>query len=488
MRHVVIVSSERSGEALVAGVLNTLDGWHVKGRNDGFVFDLYKAFRALGEARAAHVRGSQTLLDAWYGIGDLKPREARGEVGRLIERFLLGSFDRDRVEVLGFTETVCDRLAGEGRPEPALGGYLKFLADCLSHCRFVFLTDTDGAGWLSGFGAASRKRKFRRFSQRYCRDHPDAAFRIDRADLAAGSARLGELFDFLGVTPDPLRLAAVLATPHGEAGRGASADPERGNSPRRSDRLRLADEYFLFGKEEEARAIYREILDDRRENGGYRPERALARTGHAVVDIRSSPAHRLVYFSIPKSACTTISHIIYELREGRPCEGDVHLAFDDLRTGDELAEFDEFHKFTVVRDPVERFVSAYRNRVLHHRELEAEANQIRRLPYDSDISTVALNVEFYRRANTSLFHHFERQAVRVGGTLDTLDAVYPIERLDDMVEDLSKRVGRPLVAGRYETGGPNVTRDDLTKEAVAHLNEYYAEDYELLRDFYRPQP
>lgn len=87
-------------------------------------------------------------------------------------------------------------------------------------------------------------------------------------------------------------------------------------------------------------------------------------------------SRRFLFLSISKNACTTIKHLIYELDTGHPfaCEDpwEIHDQMGyaavpgrviDRRDRAQLAALADCTRFTVYRDPVERLLSAYADKI-----------------------------------------------------------------------------------------------------------------------------
>jgi Sulfotransferase family len=87
-------------------------------------------------------------------------------------------------------------------------------------------------------------------------------------------------------------------------------------------------------------------------------------------------SRRFLFLSISKNACTTLKHLSYELDTGHPFAcGDPweihdHLGYApipgrviDRRDRAQLAKLAGYTRFTVYRDPVERLLSAYADKV-----------------------------------------------------------------------------------------------------------------------------
>ena len=89
--------------------------------------------------------------------------------------------------------------------------------------------------------------------------------------------------------------------------------------------------------------------------------------------------NQLGYFPIPKVACTSIKTAMFLIEHGREYKPKIDInkkAVQHIHNyyEERLANIDSCDfKFIVIRDPIKRFLSAYNNRVAHHKKLTQEA-------------------------------------------------------------------------------------------------------------------
>jgi hypothetical protein len=62
--------------------------------------------------------------------------------------------------------------------------------------------------------------------------------------------------------------------------------------------------------------------------------------------------------------------------------------------------------------------------------------------------------------------------------------VYRIEELSVLEKDMSKITKKGFTLGREQTGGKKIALQELNREQLDFLIEYYKKDYELMRGFY----
>lgn len=201
---------------------------------------------------------------------------------------------------------------------------------------------------------------------------------------------------------------------------------------------------------------------------------------------------KLAYFAVPKVACTSIKTMFFELENGFP--------FRDFRTNGRAwwihhfyrsIPFDEqnhdrvadYRRIAVVRHPLQRLLSCYSNRVLHHRELSRDKalRPLRRagLPYDPDLPTFVANLRGYMNAVETINHHAAPITDYLGKNHDYYARVYGMSDLDAFTADIQAIVGRSVVLPRLQTGGPKIGVEALSDAERKTLTDFYAADFEV---------
>jgi hypothetical protein len=199
----------------------------------------------------------------------------------------------------------------------------------------------------------------------------------------------------------------------------------------------------------------------------------------------------LAYFPVPKIACTTIKLALFEIDHGYPITDRVgpdpannyihwHLRTDAFRPDVGSTFPKHFEKMVVVRDPIERFVSAYRNRIVHLREAAQAGTSLPRQP---DIETFTRLLPAYMQAAPMIAHHFAPQIGFIGYDLGWYDRVFRFDQWPDVAAYLSDKVGRPVNLGVTQNEGPRLSASNLRPETLALLRQYYADDYKLFAKF-----
>ncbi|MFD1912116.1 sulfotransferase family 2 domain-containing protein [Halodurantibacterium flavum] len=203
-------------------------------------------------------------------------------------------------------------------------------------------------------------------------------------------------------------------------------------------------------------------------------------------------AFKLSYFSVPKTACTTLKTAFFALENGRPfadfrCSGKwyyIHNFYPS--SGFKAAPHDriaDHARFAVVRDPLARAVSCYRNRVVHYRELgpgriSDEFVEKGAVP-DPSLDYFLRRLQLYREASVSIRHHTDPLTFFLGTDPAYFDTIYAMRDIDKFAERVAQITKRTMVLGREQTGGPNITPDQVSDEVAERVREFYAQDYQV---------
>lgn len=177
---------------------------------------------------------------------------------------------------------------------------------------------------------------------------------------------------------------------------------------------------------------------------------------------------RLVYYPIPKVACSSIKAAIARYN------GDI---FDDFEEVHDLYPTNPFQRprlldksFTVIRDPIQRFVSGYRNRILHHRDMEPLG-----------INDFALNLADICAENRAVDHHFAPAVRYIGTSRWRYWAIFHWHRLDEIKPWLARH-GVDISLPHHQSEGPTARVSDLSAKAITYLRQFYEADYINWRD------
>lgn len=173
-------------------------------------------------------------------------------------------------------------------------------------------------------------------------------------------------------------------------------------------------------------------------------------------------------------------------------EGEVHSLFPSHYF--EPLKHASVYKFAVIRDPIERFLSAYRHRVLDARELDAEALKgsdhytafrRRQLKPNPTIGELIENLERYRFDVYQIKHHTDPQVLFLGHDPRHFDRVFLFEELPILPTEIERATGAKIELRHEMRSTPR--QIDLTDRERQVLMEFYCDDYRLLNLVRRAQ-
>jgi hypothetical protein len=206
--YVFVITHGRSGSTLLNGILNAIPGYLIRGENQGYLHDLFRAHRgAVTRRRALRKEGATTPQHPWYGIEDYPPRLAVARMQSLVLDTVLRPQPDSRV--LGFKEI------RYGQPDVV--EYLGFIRTLFPASRFVFNT-RDPAGVLKSDWWADRDpadlTTIRERLAEAERAHQEVSYHVHYDDYRDAPEMLEGLFDFLGEPFDLETVRSVMALPH----------------------------------------------------------------------------------------------------------------------------------------------------------------------------------------------------------------------------------------------------------------------------------
>lgn len=213
--------------------------------------------------------------------------------------------------------------------------------------------------------------------------------------------------------------------------------------------------------------------------------------------------YKLAYIPVPKNACTTTKHFLYQLQNKREFESfeaghkkfNIHNLMPTLQREkwNSLKFFDEIDRsntfiFAIVRDPLSRLLSCYKNRVLFHGDISKDIRACKKckeagLPEKPDINTFAQNLTFYQENCKSIEHHSRPQVDFIGKDPNFYSKIYPIQNINsELWDDLNNIAGEKILTPdkKLQTGGSKIVIDQLTSENSAKIKHLYTTDYKFL--------
>ena len=131
-------------------------------------------------------------------------------------------------------------------------------------------------------------------------------------------------------------------------------------------------------------------------------------------------------------------------------------------------KIDADEKCCIIRDPLKRFISAYKNRILFHK----------------DPGFQNLNIdEIIEKMENNLFdnRHFLPQSYWLGNDLKYFTIVANISNMETFINGVNDFFQNKVEFPRIQTGGTDANIV-LTNNQISKLKKIYSEDYDLIGD------
>ncbi|MCC1491895.1 sulfotransferase family 2 domain-containing protein [Cognatishimia sp. F0-27] len=211
-------------------------------------------------------------------------------------------------------------------------------------------------------------------------------------------------------------------------------------------------------------------------------------------------AYRIAYMALPKAACSSVKLALAGIDPAAPrgfADGrgghDVHNVHGLYQTRrfrpHRWAAYEDHFRFCVIRDPVERLLAVYTNRVCEIGELKM-SRRLRRhapeLPTDPDPDTFFRNLDRYKALASSIKHHALGAWAFVGPELGPAryNRVYRIEELDALAWDLGLLSRRSVEIPRANRSRARLQLEALSGSAIDAIRPFLDREYAHLGAFY----
>lgn len=158
---------------------------------------------------------------------------------------------------------------------------------------------------------------------------------------------------------------------------------------------------------------------------------------------------------------------------------------------DVMARYPDYFTFGIVREPIARFISVYRNRVVFYREISEMSDAgpglaAAGLPFDPQLNELVRRYDAYAKYAGAVEWHARQQWSRLGPDISVYDRVYDLKNLNTLIEDIRshwRKVGLSDLADlnielkTMRADGPKLGLEALDEESFELLGARYATDY-----------
>lgn len=200
---------------------------------------------------------------------------------------------------------------------------------------------------------------------------------------------------------------------------------------------------------------------------------------------------KVIYVPTPKVGCSSVKNILCNLNAiSIKKYKNVHIKFPtkDYDNKILLPKYDDYYKFCVVRDPIDRFISGYNNRIVYLNDLKSSKNlNLKRKP---NLNELAINIRKYCNTFDVFDHHFKPMINFIGPSPDTYSKIFNLKNIDTELVPILENIHNKKVKIKTrhqltpKTTKGLQTRSDLTQESIELLMEFYKEDYEIYGSYF----
>ncbi|MBY6114373.1 sulfotransferase family protein [Mameliella alba] len=204
-------------------------------------------------------------------------------------------------------------------------------------------------------------------------------------------------------------------------------------------------------------------------------------------------AWKLAYVALPKAGCSSVKQALAMLDPWVivPDQPDVqtwHQIYQTRRFNGALwAQYSDFFRFCVVRDPAKRLMSCYTDIVVKRRALK-DSPRVRAasgLPLDPDPDTFFMRLSRYRRKSSIVKHHVLGAELFLGPDLRAnFDRVYRTSELGQLACDLSRQTGETVTMPHANSSGGKLSIFDLEGRTIDRLRPLLEDQYDYLADYF----
>lgn len=203
---------------------------------------------------------------------------------------------------------------------------------------------------------------------------------------------------------------------------------------------------------------------------------------------------KLVYFPVPKIACSSIKRMFFELEYGLSIDElkskrpgfTVHQHWQSVAFEVSKKSFKEgFLKIAVLREPKKRFFSGFNEKVLTKNLLKRNFLSLcdeLNLNTNPICDEFIFNFEKYRSIPV-INHHFRPMFFYLGKDLNYFDFVFSLEKINKFEEFMSERLQQKTLLPKINSHDKKFNFDEISNEAKNKLEEILYQDNILYQQY-----
>lgn len=194
------------------------------------------------------------------------------------------------------------------------------------------------------------------------------------------------------------------------------------------------------------------------------------------------------YVPIPKIASTSMKRWLYHNDFGR----EFPSYWEGKKFVDHWIEVHDIYPFKngvnkitnkklicLIRDPISRFKSLYRNRILHARDLDTNMIKSNKLKVIPSVDFLIDKFSDYKKLNRKFRQHAKSQSDFLGP--NDYEHVFKLDELDKLKKFL-KEINNKIPFLHKKTGGADLKSVNLSAKNIKQLEKIYEKDFEIYYD------
>ena len=205
---------------------------------------------------------------------------------------------------------------------------------------------------------------------------------------------------------------------------------------------------------------------------------------------------KLIYFPVPKIACTSIKSLFFQIefgitvdkiKEVRP-KFKVHNKYKAIPFSESSTQLKpEFQTLAVVRDPIQRFLSGFNEKILVKNLLKkkfSHACEQLNLNKQPELEEFIDQLDIYRKIPL-IKQHFFPQTHFLGKDLNFFDFVFTTKNLTELEALISSRVNKECRLDRKNSHTHRVSFSNLSKKSKTKLELILKDDINFIKNINR---
>jgi hypothetical protein len=189
------------------------------------------------------------------------------------------------------------------------------------------------------------------------------------------------------------------------------------------------------------------------------------------------------FFPIPKTASTSIKSMLFPDEKDPEILHKKNMAVDFLTlTKADHDKFETWQKIALIRDPIERAISCYRQKILtsgHLGRLFREKGNPHNLSEKPDFNEYIKRLNLYNSTSSMLRHHVRSTIFFLGKDSNYFTKIYKMSEIKLLENHLQQVLNISCSINNKNNTSTNSDKIYIKREIFDKLKSIFKEDYEL---------